>query len=314
MGFLGEALFLSVVLVALADWGLFRLTKGLPKWWLLWPFVFWPAAIFVRHTRALRKQHPQSPPYFPFFLLGFFASTDLLLFLLARCFPSVTPTSIHQSFIFSVIGMAIYSNQLAQFIWLDFKTSATVTAGYVSLVVLSGSVWWWFYIVVQWAVLIKFANAESPVRRITFAALLACIYWVLAARRPAKLHDQKRAVKLRMFLPRLVFAYMLLVSTFSILYRVASWEEGFCTTPCASATPTQTRPLQIEDAFYLSVITQTTTGYGDITACLPRTRAFASLQALSGTMLLLLGFGYLLTSLEGADGSESSQRSVSQNL
>jgi hypothetical protein len=150
--------------------------------------------------------------------------------------------------------------------------------------------------VVQWAVSLKFANTKSPVGRIAFATLLAGIYWVLAARRPAKLHDQKRAVKLRMFLPRLVFAYVLLVSTFSILYRVASWEEGFCTT--ASATTTPTRPLQIEDAIYLSVITQTTTGYGDITPCLPRTRAIASLQALAGTMLLLLGFGYLLTSLD----------------
>jgi hypothetical protein len=52
-----------------------------------------------------------------------------------------------------------------------------------------------------------------------------------------------------------------------------------------------------------SVITQTTTGYGDITPCLPRTRALASLQVLGGTMLLLLGFGYLLTSLEsGSEG------------
>jgi hypothetical protein len=97
-----------------------------------------------------------------------------------------------------------------------------------------------------------------------------------------------------MFLPRLVFAYMLLVGTFSILYRAVSWQNGFCTT----AEATSTRPLQIEDAIYLSVITQTTTGYGDITPCLPRTRTLASLQAVGGTMLLLLGFGYLLTSLE----------------
>jgi hypothetical protein len=75
----------------------------------------------------------------------------VLLMLLARLFPSAGLTSIHEAFVFSVVGMAIYSSQLARFIWLDFKTSKTVTAGYVSLVVLSGSVWWWFYTVIVWA-------------------------------------------------------------------------------------------------------------------------------------------------------------------
>ncbi len=294
--FLGRALFLSVVLVALADWILLRLMKGLPKWWLLLPLFLWPAVVFARHTYGLRKQHPQAPAYFPLLLFGFFASADVVLVLLARLFPSATLASVHEAFVFSVVGMAIYSSQLARFIWLDFETSETVTAGYVSLVVLSGSVWWWFYTIVQWAVSFKFAHGQSHVVKLTLAALLACIYWLLAARPPAKLHDQERAVKLRMFLPRLVFAYLLLVGTFGILYRAASWEEGFCTT--ANAVTTPTRPLHVEDALYLSVITQTTTGYGDITPCLPRTRALVSLQALGGTMLLLLGFGYLLTSLE----------------
>jgi len=267
-----------------------------PKWWLFFPFA-WPAQMFYSHTQKLRANRPPTPNYYPFFLFGLlFVTAALITWLDQWLLSELSSTSHHVAFGACVAGVAIYASQLARNVWLDFRSSQAVTAGYISLALFTGASSWWFYTAVQFS-LAAVRPSSHHLLRMILAAGIAALYLVVVRRAPPALHSFSASTKMRLFVPKLVVAYVVVLAAFALAYWSASFvsPNAFCWSK-GEAHISSIQPLSLEEAIYLAVMTQTTTGYGDITPCEHNVRWLAVMQVITGTMLPLIGFGYLISS------------------
>jgi hypothetical protein len=96
----------------------------------------------------------------------------------------------------------------------------------------------------------------------------------------------------RLLVPVVAFLamYAVLVVVFACLYRIA---QGLSEVPLF-AGPMGPVPLAFPDAFYFSLVTQATVGYGDVTPHDEGIRLLASLQVVAGQVLLLFGFAEIM--------------------
>jgi voltage-gated potassium channel len=86
--------------------------------------------------------------------------------------------------------------------------------------------------------------------------------------------------------------YMLIGMTFALAYSIVQFElpNSFRFAPRIFASPKYTFVIQseVQRLVYYSFVTLTTTGYGDITATSPPTRALTVLEAMTGQMYLVV--------------------------
>lgn len=121
-------------------------------------------------------------------------------------------------------------------------------------------------------------------------AVYACLFEFF---REANFAAAPRAVAIAgLALPMLAFLtyYSLLVVVFTCLYRIADMTMGgtqFRVEGHAGA-------LSFTDAFYFSLMTIATVGYGDIAPQGPLVRALAAVEIVLGVMLLLFGFAEIM--------------------
>jgi voltage-gated potassium channel len=98
----------------------------------------------------------------------------------------------------------------------------------------------------------------------------------------------------RLVMPVMAFLtfYSLLVIVFACFYRVAEMSVG----GPMFLVHGYSQNLSFSEALYFSVTTLATVGYGDITPAGPLVRALATVQVVSGLLLLLFGFGEIMRS------------------
>lgn len=267
-----------------------------PTWLLLIPFL-WPSVVFYLHTQRLRLDRSPTPSYYPFFLAAVFFMAALAVWGLHRIFWFVREWAIHQAVMLMLIGTAVYAAQMARNVWLDFRKSRDVVAGYISLVLFTGGTMWWLHVCLQFFIATVF---QMPGVRAALGIVALGVYCLFAVgKMPPPLHTYHPATKMRMFVPKIVAAYVVTLASFSLLYSGTSSApiRTFCWTKQDAQGASTPTPLTFADSVYLSVITQTTTGYGDLTPCGSGIRFLAAIQAIFGTMIPLVGFGYLLTSI-----------------
>ncbi len=98
----------------------------------------------------------------------------------------------------------------------------------------------------------------------------------------------------RLIMPIMAFLtfYSLLVVVFACFYRIAEMSVG----GALFLVHSQPQQLSFSEALYFSVTTLATVGYGDITPVGPLVRALATIEVVSGLLLLLFGFGEIMRS------------------
>ena len=91
------------------------------------------------------------------------------------------------------------------------------------------------------------------------------------------------------------------ILSFAILFFL----DQFFFESCAFAKAPDMASMHMSDLLYFSVMTITTTGYGDITPSLPGARVLSGAEALSGVLLLVLVLAAYLSTISGwAAGKE----------
>ncbi len=98
----------------------------------------------------------------------------------------------------------------------------------------------------------------------------------------------------RLVMPIVAFLtfYSLLVVVFACFYRIAEMTVG----GPMFLVHDHAQELSFSEALYFSVTTLATVGYGDITPVGPSVRALATVQVVSGLLLLLFGFSEIMRS------------------
>jgi len=135
-----------------------------------------------------------------------FMGSAVVLWGLTHVFRFVSSWELHQATALTIAGTAIYAAHFARNVWLDFRTSQDVVAGYISQALISGGTIWWLFVCLQFFIVSTSLNQEV---KLMLGIVAVPAYFLAVLRKmPAPLHTYSAATKMRMFVPKLFAAYL----------------------------------------------------------------------------------------------------------